>query len=255
MNFTFFLFLISSVFAAAPAVNFKNPAAGYNNTKITSTINIHTGNVTGYYYANQGYFTTGDVGYFGFQPRGGIYLQHLTYSVFGSGPYSNHPNCGNGADGGDGVSCAAEYHFDFNKNYTFVQERIAHNEATGENTWQGSVINEETGDIFIVANYTTPAKYGLLKNEVYCFDEFYPYNSLGNTPPEEWYCTPPSSYVQYAPVLYDADGNKYPTTFETFAGDYNKEFDECAFAQNTPNIRITKLNDYAAFFENGFLTP
>lgn len=252
MQFTFFLFLITSVFAAAPAVNFVSHEAGLNNTKITSTINIKTGNVTGYYYANQGYFQPGNVGYFGFQPREGQYLQHLTYSVFGEGPFSDHPNCSNGADGGSGVSCSAAYPFKFSRNYTFVQERVAHDEVSGNNTWQGSVIDEETGEQFIVANYTTPARYGLLTNGVYCFDEYYPYNGL-SVGPEEWPCTPPSSYVQYAPVLYDDDGNEYPTTFDYFAGDYDKMFDKCAFAMNQPNIRITKINDYMVFFENGFL--
>lgn len=188
MHLSIFLFFITYVFAIThPAANFLCDAPLNSNTKITSQIKILTGNLTGYYYSTAVFYQTGFVGYFGFQPIEGQYLQKLSFSAFGDGPFSDHPNCHDGADEGPGVTCAAWYPFQFNKTYTFVQERVAHDVATGDNTWEGSVIDDETGELFVVANYTTPGSYGLFIGDAYCFDEYYPYNAL-TTSPQGWGC-------------------------------------------------------------------
>lgn len=242
--------LLSLCAAKAPDIVWS--AAGGNYTKSEVTIHIIDGNVTGYYYATEMFFANGQVGYLGWQPRGGQYQQHLTFSAFGSGPYSDDTDrCSGGADGGSGVSCASSYPWKFGQNYTITMERTSNNPEDGSNTWTGSIRDDVTGESTYIARYTTPESYGLLKGVSLSFDEYYKANGMTD-PVEDRDCYPESKYVQFAPVLYKDDGNPHISLFLYF-GDFTKITDKCSSEANEANISMEKLNNTAVLFHYGIL--
>ncbi|ODV76604.1 uncharacterized protein CANTADRAFT_38144, partial [Suhomyces tanzawaensis NRRL Y-17324] len=127
----------------------------------------------GYYYGTMFYFATQDAGYFGPQPRKEGSINHLTYSVFGYGPTTDHPNCSKGADGGPGVSCAVDFPWEYGKNYTQIMERTAQNDD-GSNRWTGTLIDDATGETVVtIGEYWTPKNYSLLSSGGLTFNELY----------------------------------------------------------------------------------
>ncbi|ODV77180.1 uncharacterized protein CANTADRAFT_38774, partial [Suhomyces tanzawaensis NRRL Y-17324] len=129
----------------------------------------------GYFYANGYYFAgTGEEGYIGPQPRPDGKTNHLAFSTFGKGAWTDHPNCGGGADSSSfGVSCAIDWPWEYGKNYTNEILRTAHNETDGSNKWTGSLIDDETGERIIIGEYWTPQNFSLLDTGGYTFDEWY----------------------------------------------------------------------------------
>lgn len=245
----FLLFLVGMVLGAAPNVLFETDGTNY--TGISTTVHIIDGNVTGYYYATEAFFTNGKVGYMGWQPRKDQYLQHLTFSAFGEGPYSDDSDhCDPGADGGDGVSCYSEYPWKFGQNYTITMMRIAHNETDGSNTWEGNIIDDVTNEKTKIAHYITPESYGLLDYYAISFDEYFKYLA---EPIEDRDCIPESKYIQYAPVLHKENGETKQTTISYFSYLENQD-DGCAIKHDRANFNVTKLSDTAAQFHNGILT-
>lgn len=246
MKWTSIFYSIAATLAAAPNVVFVTEPPNLNSTKLESKIRVLDGNMTGYYYATEGFFDKGQVGYMGLQPREGIYNQHLTYSVFDDGPLPNSDTCHPGADGGSGVSCALEYPWRFNRTYTFVNERSHYDSRTGVSTWQGHLIDDESGERTFVGLYTTPPSYGVLGRTALCFNEFYDYQSW-----PEGECNPPSSYIQYAPVFYEEDGTAHPTKFSYFGGaDFEQVTDDEVYFYNLDTSGF-KLGNDAVKFVNG----
>lgn len=246
----FLFYLLTLAVAISPNVVFNKDVK--NVTRVETTVNIISGNHTGYYYATEVFFDSGNIAYMGWQPRDNSYLQHLAFSVFGNGTSSDSDRCFPGADTGSGTSCSMEYPWKFGQNYTIEMVRINHNETDGSNTWEGSIIDDVTNEKTKIAHYTTPKSYGLLTGMTLSFDERYTENSL-TSPLNTRECYPESKYIQYAPVLYNEEGEKTQLSFYTF-GNRDKRLDKCAYAHDKPNYTITKLSDTAFEFHNGIFT-
>ncbi|ODV80023.1 uncharacterized protein CANTADRAFT_25777 [Suhomyces tanzawaensis NRRL Y-17324] len=209
--------------------------------------NIPGDKVHGYYYGTQFYFEgTNDVGYSGPQPRVEGTTNHLTFSVFGHGPFSHHPNCGSGADGGPGVSCAVDFPWEYGKNYTTEVARTAHNDTDGSNRWTGTLIDDETGDRVVIGEYWTPKNYSLLTTGGVTFSELYTWRPTKSKP-----CIPRNTYIGYYPVYYLTDGRNFTASIYTF-DNIGVLGDACARAAKQPNQQAWTIPGGFVFL-NGLL--
>ncbi|MEU8569778.1 DUF3472 domain-containing protein [Streptomyces pathocidini] len=122
-------------------------------------------NAPGYYWAQQYYFKSGQVGYIGLQPRtdSGIAI----FSVFGSGTSTSHPNCRTGADGGSGTSCSVTY--PYVKGRWYQLEII----QTGTNNWTGYVVDTSTNVWTTIGSWNVSSSAGLLRPSGVGFVEYF----------------------------------------------------------------------------------
>lgn len=147
------------------------PASGM--TSLTMPMRIHTDSdhVDGSYVATQYSFTgQDDIGYMGLQPRkdeDGRARLHGVFSSFIAGTTSTSSTCTEGADGGEGVSCAVDFDAVYGRTYDLEVRR------TAANTWSGSVIDSVTGKRHLIGEYTLPAGSGKLENSQAGFVENY----------------------------------------------------------------------------------
>ncbi|WP_328727242.1 DUF3472 domain-containing protein [Streptomyces sp. NBC_00259] len=121
---------------------------------------------SGYYWAQQYYFKSGQVGYVGLQPRPGN-SGLAVFSVFGSGTSTSHPNCRTGADGGSGTSCSVTYPYVEGRWYQLEIIR------TGTNNWTGYVVDTATGVWTTIGSWNVAASAGYLKPTGVGFVEYY----------------------------------------------------------------------------------
>ncbi|ODV79532.1 uncharacterized protein CANTADRAFT_20839 [Suhomyces tanzawaensis NRRL Y-17324] len=191
--------------------------------------NVAGDKVEGYYYGTQFFFSgTNEVGYYGPQPRKEGTTNHLTFSVFGYGPYSDHPNCYKSADGGPGVSCAVDFPWEYGKNYTTEVTRTAQNDD-GSNRWTGTLVDGETGEKLVtIGEYWTPKNYSLLQTGGNTFDELYAIDHYRDS------CMPVSSYVGFYPVQSQEDGTSFTPTLDAW-DNLDLRVDACARAANESN--------------------
>ncbi|EPE05884.1 gp24-like protein [Ophiostoma piceae UAMH 11346] len=143
---------------------------------ITFPINIaNAPHTSGYYFAEQfGFKNESHVGYTGLQPRADANNQTIIHGVFSSfitGSTSEDPNCSDGADGGNGVSCSFEFVGDYADTWNMVVN------TTGGNTWTGTAVNTRTGVGKHIGSYTLPDSVGGISDSNFGFVEYYPWNS------------------------------------------------------------------------------
>ncbi|XWW96135.1 hypothetical protein V2A60_004106 [Cordyceps javanica] len=114
----------------------------------------------GYYFANQFNFqNVKEVSYTGVQPQtdaaGGRASIRGVFSSFQRGATSTHPNCSDGADGGDGVSCGVTVAVsDFSGRFDCVVENI------GGTRWRGTLKNDAQGISVVIGEFSQPAGAG-----------------------------------------------------------------------------------------------
>ncbi|ODV78861.1 uncharacterized protein CANTADRAFT_26777 [Suhomyces tanzawaensis NRRL Y-17324] len=246
-------FLVSSsafalTYAASPSIWFTgdNRISGQI-IKQTQKWNIPGDKVTGYYYGTQFFFSgTNEIGYYGPQPRPEGTTNHLAFSVFGYGPYSDHPNCSKSADGGPGVSCAIDFPWEYGKNYTTEVARTAQNDTDGSNRWTGTLIDDETGQRVVIGEYWTPQNYSLLTTGGNTFDELYTWEPTESKP-----CIPQNTYIGFYPVYHLTDGSTFTASIDNFAN-LNVLGDACARAANESNQQAYTIPG-GFVFSNGVL--
>ncbi|QKX57683.1 uncharacterized protein TRUGW13939_04801 [Talaromyces rugulosus] len=143
-------------------------------TDITFPINIaNAPHTAGYYFAQQfGFVGLADVGYIGLQPRPDSdsgSTMHGVFSSFVSGATSTDDNCSNGADGGDGVSCAVDFLASYSDTWNLVV-------TSDGNTWSGAAVDSSSGVQQNIGTYTLPAGAGGIQSSQVGFVEYYPWN-------------------------------------------------------------------------------
>lgn len=129
----------------------------------------------GFYYAQQfGFHGINDIGYTGLQPRpdsdSGASIIHAVFSSFVPGSTSSDDNCSDGADGGEGVSCAVEIPAPYYRVYNLVVKN------THGTTWTGSLVDAQDGNSTHIGEYTLPDGAGGIKDSQVGFVEYYPWN-------------------------------------------------------------------------------
>jgi len=147
------------------------PATGLSDVTFYETIGAETAQQAGTYFAQQFRFTnTTDVGYTGLQPRAplnGVPRLHGVFSSFISGTTSTDANCTDGADGGAGVSCAADFDGVYGHRYALTVKRIA------ADTWSGTATDTVTGKSTHIGSYRLPTGSGALYGGQVGFVEYY----------------------------------------------------------------------------------
>lgn len=109
-----------------------------------------------YYYAQQYPFVgNDDIGYTGLQPQedadNGTAQIRGVFSNFIKGATTDDDLCSEGADGGPGISCGLVFAGDYEATYNMVVRN------TGDTTWTGTAVNEETGEEHHLGTYKLPA--------------------------------------------------------------------------------------------------
>ncbi|MFC9328629.1 DUF3472 domain-containing protein [Kitasatospora sp. NPDC057015] len=147
----------------------KTPAAGLTNITFPMTVNPATLRANGTYFAQQ-YDFAHAFGYTGLQPRAdlnGHQRLRAVFSTFTGGSTSTDPNCHNGADGGAGVSCGAEFDTVYGHTYNVTVAK------TGTDTWTGTATDTVTGTANHIGSWTLPAGSGNLQSGQAGFVEYY----------------------------------------------------------------------------------
>ncbi|KAG8408606.1 hypothetical protein J3459_010924 [Metarhizium acridum] len=147
--------------------------------------------VAGYHFAQRVKFNGQySVAYAGLQPRedsqSGAAILRGVFSSFIHGTTTTDPNCSDGADGGQGVSCA----YDFSGSYTDTWDLIITN--TAGTTWAGKAVNYENGTAHHIGTFTLPAGTGGIQGSQVGFMDYFPWNTnlsmtCADLPPTE--CT------------------------------------------------------------------
>jgi hypothetical protein len=153
--------------------------------------------------------------------------------VFGAGLHSDSPNCSNGADGGNGVSCWLSFPLSAGKSYR-ISVKVTQTNAAGEYRWDGYLTDEVTGITAPNTYFWTTASYGKLSAQSSQWLECWPYNT--GPAPANRECQPrykakfgpPTAYVNGVAVL--------PKTYQYLPPTLD---DKCALAANTPNFNAT----------------
>lgn len=149
----------------------NTPAAGLTNITFPMTVNPSTLHKDGTYFAMQFRFTKApEVGYMGLQPRPSINGRarlHAAFSSFNPGTTSTHPNCTPGADGGAGVSCAADFDGTYGHRYAMTVTQA------GPDTWTGTATNTVTGASTVIGTWKLAAGSGNLRGSEAGFAEWY----------------------------------------------------------------------------------
>jgi hypothetical protein len=173
------------------------PAAGLSNITFPMTVNPATLRAAGTYFAQQFNFTNApEVGYTGLQPRSdlnGHQRLHAAFSSFNAGTTSTDSHCSNGADGGAGVSCAADFDGVYGHPYAITVTR------TATDTWTGTAIDTVTGIANHIGTYTLPTGSGNIRGSQGGFVEYY----LGSPSCDQ---LPKIDVVFGAPTTTDAGG-------------------------------------------------
>ncbi|TPX17498.1 uncharacterized protein E0L32_003141 [Thyridium curvatum] len=194
-------------------------------TDVTFSFNVaNAPHQAGYYFAQQYSFKGAqDGGYTGVQPRAddnGQSVLHGVFSSFQAGATTDHPNCHDGADNGPGVSCANDVPLDYSHTYNTVVENI------GGTTWRGTLVDTDTGEEYVIGEYTMPEGTGNIKGSEVGFIEYYLWND--GTANHE--CTT----LPYTEITFGV-----PTTTTSGAGDNGRgelsnfhEYGECVGQSN-----------------------
>lgn len=120
---------------------------------LSQTFNVHSGNLTGLYMANDFNFDTGPQGYFGIQPQNSNGFMAV-FSYFGDNASSYHPNCKPGADNGNGMSCHVYFDLVYDRNYTLSMSRVSEN-SNNTITW-GCHLTDDFGTNIDIGWWTVP---------------------------------------------------------------------------------------------------
>jgi hypothetical protein len=147
----------------------NTPHSGLTNITFPITVNKATVHQAGVYFAQQYSFANGS-GYTGLQPRensNGSERLSARFSTFTSGATTSDANCHQGADGGDGVTCAVDFDAVYGHRYDIKVER------TGTNTWTGTAKDTVTGTSTHLGTYTLPDGSGNLQGSQGGFVEYY----------------------------------------------------------------------------------
>lgn len=146
------------------------PSAGLTNVTFPVTVNEATAHQSGLYFAQQYSFTHDAMGYTGLQPREdskGHERLSARFSTFTGGSTTTDPNCHQGADGGDGVTCAVDFDAVYGHRYDIT---VA---LTGTDTWTGTARDTVTGASTHLGTWTLPSGSGKLKGSQVGFVEYY----------------------------------------------------------------------------------
>lgn len=178
------------------------PSSGLKDISFPMSI-ANAPHVTGFYFAQQFNFVgQDDVGYTGLQPRedsDSSSIIHAVFSSFIAGTTSDDDNCSDGADGGAGVSCAADIPATYDGTY---QLKISNTEGT---TWTGTLVHPNSGNESHIGTYTIPSGSGGITGSQAGFVEYYPWNS-----PDPHQC----SDLPHTSIVFGS-----PTTSTEGAGD------------------------------------
>ncbi|KAK2766976.1 hypothetical protein FQN54_006293 [Arachnomyces sp. PD_36] len=150
------------------------PSSGLKDISFPMSI-ANAPHVAGFYFAQQFSFVgQNGVGYTGLQPRkdsDSSSIIHAVFSSFIAGTTSDDDNCSDGADGGAGVSCAADIPATYDGTY---QLKISNTEGT---TWTGTLVHTDSGNESHIGTYTIPSGSGGITGSQIGFVEYYPWNS------------------------------------------------------------------------------
>ncbi len=153
--------------------NAEQPETGLNDVTFPFDLS-KAPHKTGFYFAQQFFFNGVESGaYTGLQPRpddASGSVVHAVFSSFIKGTTSKSPLCSDGADGGDGVSCAVEFTGDYSHQYDCVVET-----TDGGLTWRGTVVDTVTGDSHDMGEWTLPKKAAGITTQGTGFVEYYIY--------------------------------------------------------------------------------
>ncbi|MEU6311486.1 hypothetical protein [Streptomyces sp. NPDC047014] len=178
------------------------PSDGVQNLTFPITVNPATTHQRGLYFAQMFAYTgNGLVGYTGLQPRpdtDGHEQLRGVFSIFGPGASTTDPNCYDGADGDDGVSCATEFAGVYGHTYDLSVDR------TGPDTWSGTATDTVTGASHHIGTFTLPGGGNLASSQL-GFVEYY----LGVPSCRKM---PRTDVVFGAPRTTDADGRTGTST-------------------------------------------
>jgi hypothetical protein len=179
-SFSTLLLALSSLLSLSTALcdiswNIPNvPSQGLQD--VTFSFNIASApHTSGYYFAQQfGFVGLSDVGYTGLQPRpdsDSSSIIHAVFSSFINGTTSTDSNCGNGADGGEGVSCAVEFSGSYSDTWNLVVANA------GGTTWTGTAVNSATNEQQHIGTYILPSEAGGIQDSEVGFVEYFPWNT------------------------------------------------------------------------------
>ncbi|MEV6520314.1 RICIN domain-containing protein [Longispora sp. NPDC051575] len=147
------------------------PSGGLSNITFPMTVNPDTVHDHGTYFAQQFAFTNAsDVAYVGLQPRpnvNGRERLHTAFSTFQAGASTNDPLCHTGADGGPGVSCAADFDGVYGHLYHLTAAK------SGADTWVGTAKDTVTGVTTHIGSWTLPSNNGKITGSEGGFLEYY----------------------------------------------------------------------------------
>ncbi|POR31419.1 Uncharacterized protein TPAR_08383 [Tolypocladium paradoxum] len=158
----------------------KKPSGGLKD--VTFRINMADApHVSGFCFAQQFKFHgVSKVGYIGLQPRednvGGSVVRGV-FSSLQKGSNSSHPNCHNGADGADGVSCAVDVNASYSPTYNLVVENIS------GRTWRGTLADPSSGQETVIGEWSLPSGARGIKSSQRGFVEYHLWNSNKKKPP------------------------------------------------------------------------
>ncbi|KHN94105.1 uncharacterized protein MAM_08035 [Metarhizium album ARSEF 1941] len=110
-----------------------------------------------WYFAQQFRFLNKGMGYCGLQPQDDAKGKSRIRGVFSSftgGTTSNDTNCGDGADGGPGVSCGVIFDHDYSHKVNMVVEN------GGGDKWIGKAVDATTGQETHIGSWTLPSGSG-----------------------------------------------------------------------------------------------
>ncbi|MGP2888829.1 DUF3472 domain-containing protein [Serratia marcescens] len=151
----------------------NKPSEGFKN--LTFPIAIVSGPIERkFYYSQYVYFNNSSGGgayYTGVQPKGNGQAS-IIFSFFGKGArVIDNVHCSGGADGGNGVSCAATVPFELGVEYHLTAELVK--EGDHENVWEGSISTYGKSGRQKIGSWATPKTMGYLSGSSIGFIEDY----------------------------------------------------------------------------------
>lgn len=157
--------------------SFPNASRTTGLQDVTFAINMRNApHKSQYFFAQEfGFLGVSQVGYIGIQPRedsGAAPIVHATFSSFVPGSTTTHSNCHQGADGGDGVSCAVNFSGHYSDTFLLFVE----NPSGDGRTWQGRIKSNATFGGTVIGEYVLPKKVPGLGPGYLGFMEYYPWN-------------------------------------------------------------------------------
>ncbi len=160
--------------STTPVVYFSSPkVAGFDTYQWTMEVqSLGTTPKPYWYWAQQSYFQSTGVFYFGLQPNG-QYGKTALFSFFGDGTSSSYPSCATGADTGSGTSCHIAYPWKIGRSYTFTVVKGETSPSAGTTSWSAQVEDSVTGESTTIGVVQVPTTWGLIQPGNLVFSEWF----------------------------------------------------------------------------------